>query len=90
LREYLRSAGQNSIADRKDKQGYPTPIERWLAEDDGAVVREILLGPNGKVTRFCDARRIETLLGHHLAGRSGVGNHLYRLISTELWLQQCA
>ncbi|MCP9469358.1 MAG: asparagine synthase (glutamine-hydrolyzing) [Nitrospira sp.] len=89
LREYLRSAGQNSIADRKDKQGYPTPIEYWLGEDDGAVVREILLGPNGKVTRFCDARRIETLLKHHLAGRSGVGNHLYRLISTELWLQQC-
>jgi asparagine synthase (glutamine-hydrolysing) len=90
LREYLRTAGQASIADRKDKQGYPTPIERWLAEDNGAVAREILLARNSKVTQFCDVRRMEKLLGHHVAGRPGVGNHLYRLISTELWLQQCA
>ena len=90
LREYLRSVGQNSIAERKDKQGYPTPVERWLAEDDGAVAKEMLLAPNRKIGQFCDARRIEKLLGYHMAGRSGAGNQLYRLVSTELWLQQFA
>ena len=89
LREYLRSTGQHRIADRKDKQGYPTPIERWLADDHGAVVREVLLAPGGKIAPFCNVRGMEGLLKQHLAGRPGVGNHLYRLISAELWLRQC-
>lgn len=89
LREYLRSSGQGRIAERKDKQGYPTPVEKWLADENGTAVREILLAPNRKITRFCDARRMEKLLNNHLAGRPGAGNHLYRLISTEFWLRQC-
>jgi asparagine synthase (glutamine-hydrolysing) len=89
LREYLRHAGQGKIAERKDKQGYPTPIERWLADDHAAVVREFILGPDSKITRFCDVRRMKRLLNLHLAGRPGVGNHLYRLVSAELWLRQC-
>ncbi len=89
LREYLYSVGQGRIAERKDKQGYPTPIERWLRDDDGAVVRELLLAPDRKISRFCNERGIERLLHHHLTGRPGAGNHLYRLISSELWLRQC-
>jgi len=89
LREYLRHAGQGKIAERKDKQGYPTPIERWLADDHAAVVREFLLGPNSKITRFCDVHRMKRLLNLHLAGRPGAGNHLYRLVSAELWLRRC-
>ena len=89
LREYLRHVGQSRIAERKDKQGYPTPIERWLSENNGAVVRELLLAPDRKIMRFCDARRIEKLLNRHLAGHPGAGNHLYRLVSTELWLRRC-
>lgn len=89
LREYLRHVGQPRIAERKDKQGYPTPIERWLSANNGAVVRELLLAPERKIMRFCDARRIEKLLNRHLAGHPGAGNHLYRLVSTELWLRRC-
>ncbi len=89
LREYLRHVGQGRIAERKDKQGYPTPIERWLLENNGAVVRDLLLAPERKIMRFCDARRIEKLLNRHLAGHPGAGNHLYRLVSTELWLRRC-
>lgn len=89
LRQYLQRSGQSRIAERKDKQGYPTPIERWLSENNGAMVRELLLAPDTKITRFCDSRSIGKLLNKHLAGRPGAGNHLYRLISTELWLRRC-
>jgi asparagine synthase (glutamine-hydrolysing) len=89
LRQYLRHVGQSRIAQRKDKQGYPTPIERWLSENNGAVVRELLLAPDTKITRFCDTRRIVKLLNKHLSGRPGAGNHLYRLVSTELWMRSC-
>jgi len=89
LRQYLRQAGQTTIAERKDKQGYPTPIEKWLAENNGAIVRELLLAPDTHIKQFCDTHRIGKLLNKHLSGRPGAGNHLYRLISTELWLRQC-
>ncbi len=89
LRQYLKKVGQTRVAERKDKQGYPTPIESWLSENNGAAVRDLLLTPEARVTQFCDPRRIGLLLDRHLAGRAGAGSNLYRLISTELWLRSC-
>lgn len=89
LRQYLRSVGQSRIAGRKDKLGYPTPVDSWLSENNGAAVRELLLAPGARIARFSDLRRIERLLDRHLAGRAGAGNNLYRLVSTELWLRSC-
>lgn len=89
LRQYLQQAGQRRIAERKDKLGYPTPVERWLSENNGAVVKDLLLAPDAKIARFCDRRGIEKLMSRHQAGHAGSGNHLYRLISTELWMRSC-
>jgi asparagine synthase (glutamine-hydrolysing) len=89
LREYLRRADQQRIAERRDKQGYPTPVERWLAEDDGAIAREVLMTPNARISEYCNPVQMERLIRHHARGRRGAGNHLYRLVSTELWLRSC-
>ncbi len=89
LRQYLQKVGQSHIAERKDKLGYPTPIENWLSENNGTAVRELLLANGARITRYCDPQRIKKLLDKHLAGRAGAGNHLYRLVSTELWLRSC-
>lgn len=89
LRQYLQNAGQPRIAKRKDKLGYPTPIEKWLSENKGAAARELLLTPEARITQFCDPQRIELLLDRHLAGMVGAGSNLYRLVSTELWLRSC-
>lgn len=89
LRQYLRGAGQAGIAERKDKMGYPTPVERWILEDDAAMVRELLLVPEARVRRFCSRQGLEQLLLRHQAGHAGAGHHLYRLISTELWMRRC-
>lgn len=89
LREYLRRNGQARIGNRADKQGYPTPIERWLAKDGGALAKEILLSHGTHLHEFCDPARIGRLINQHLAGKSGAGHHVYRLVSTELWLRRC-
>jgi len=89
VRAYLKRAGQAHIAQRPDKLGYPTPVERWLAEDGGALARDVLLGRNARIHEYCDPLRIERLVRHHASGRPGAGNHLYRLVSTELWLRFC-
>lgn len=89
LRRYLLLAGQQEIATRKDKLGYPTPVERWLEEENGRFVRDLLLAPDACIRRYCDSARLGRLIDRHASGRNGSGNHVYRLVSTELWMRRC-
>ena len=89
LRRYLLQAGQPEISARKDKQGYPTPVERWMAEDNGRFVRDLLLAPDACIRKYCDRAALARLIDRHASGRKGSGNHVYRLVSTELWMRRC-
>jgi asparagine synthase (glutamine-hydrolysing) len=89
LREHLRRTGQPVIAARRDKQGYPTPAFAWLRQDDGRIAREILLDPGARIWRYCEPTRLRRLIDLHGRGMKGAGLHLYRLVSTELWLREC-
>lgn len=89
LREYLRKIGQASIANRLDKKGYPTPIERLFKANDGAMLRGLLLGPGARISAYCDQGEILRLLDRYLSGQQRSENPLYRLLSAELWLQEC-
>jgi asparagine synthase (glutamine-hydrolysing) len=89
LRDYLRRAGQEAIAERRDKCGYPTPAQRWLAADGGALPRELLLGEGAQIHRYASPRRLERLIDMHTAGRGVASEQLYRLVGTELWLRKC-
>jgi asparagine synthase (glutamine-hydrolysing) len=89
LRAYLRRVGQTAIASRREKLGYPTPANNWLAEHDGRLARKILLATDARVRTYCNVEGLARLITHHSNGGSGAGNHLYRLLTTELWLQKC-
>lgn len=89
IRDYLRKQGMTAIADRKDKKGYPTPADEWLRNEDGTIVRDFLLRPGAGLHEYCDPKRIEKLIDYHIQGGHGAGNHLYRLLTTELWLERC-
>lgn len=89
LRKYLRSVGQTEIGNRQDKKGFPTSIDLWLASDNGALARELLLASDSMITAWCDPCKIGQLIDYHVRGVSGAGNHVYRLISTEVWLREC-
>jgi len=89
LRDHLRSVGLQVIADRPDKLGYPTPTYSWLADNRGAVLNSLLVAPGAEIHTYCRPKQIERLIDYHVSGRSGAGNHLYRLLTTELWLRTC-
>lgn len=89
LREYLRSIGQTQIADRKDKKGYPTPIEKLFKSNDGELLRELLLAPDARIRTYCDQKKIQKLIDRYLSGQKRIEVPLYRLLSAELWLQEC-
>lgn len=89
LRDYLRKVGLVAIADRKDKQGYPTPVVRWLSGDDGALARDILLQPQSLIGEYCHTGSIARMIDRHARNPGSTDLHLYKLVSTELWLRTC-
>ena len=89
LREYLRGIGQSQIADRRDKKGYPTPIEQLFKFNNGEMLRKLLLAPDARIRAYCDPAKMESLIERFLSGQKRSENPLYRLISAELWLQEC-
>jgi asparagine synthase (glutamine-hydrolysing) len=90
LRSLLQRAGLKQIAERRDKKGYPTPVYAWLAARGGELAREILLTPGALIHEFCEPHALAKLIQTHLRGINVMtGYHLYRLISTEIWLQRC-
>lgn len=89
LREYLRRIGQTQTANRKDKKGYPTPIGQLFKHNDGEMLRGLLLAPNARISAYCDRDMILKLINRYLAGQKRSENPLYRLLSAELWLQEC-
>jgi asparagine synthase (glutamine-hydrolysing) len=90
LREHLRAIGQREIADRGQKQGFPTPALPWLAAEDGAVLREVLLDRDARIRAIVDAPALERTIARHIEGRHSMGEALYALLTTELWWQQIA
>lgn len=89
LRQYLRRNGQNTIADRKDKKGYPTPLASFFKSENGAMLRGMLLAPDARIRAYCDQKKLSRLISRYLSGNSQSENSLYRLLTTELWLRQC-
>jgi hypothetical protein len=56
----------------------------------GELARQILLAPRARIHEFCDPRGLARLIRMHLRGINAMtGVHLCRLVSVEIWLQQC-
>jgi asparagine synthase (glutamine-hydrolysing) len=89
LRSYLRSAGQDRIARRRRKRGYPTPAGDWLAADHGAMLRDVLLDPGALTSAYVDPEPLARLIDRHADGMRATGDVLFGLLCTELWLQVC-
>ncbi len=89
LREYLRNHGQTAIGNRRDKQGYPTPARDWLAADRGREVENMLLNCSGPLREWLDPEKIRRLIESNRRGTLGADHHLYKLLSTQVWLSEC-
>ena len=55
LRQFLVNHGQESIGNRPDKKGYPTPIGNWLASEQGSEVEQLLLESDGVLGDLCNS-----------------------------------
>lgn len=89
LREYLRQHNQAAIGNRRDKKGYPTPVGAWLASEQGREVEGLLLNSRGLLSEWCEPRAVKDLIERNRRGEMGAEHHLYKLLSTQMWLDTC-
>lgn len=89
LREYLRAHGQPLIGNRPDKKGYPTPVGKWLATEQGREIERLLLDRHSMLHQWCDPDKIRRLIEQNRQGVVAAEHHLYKLVSTQLWLSEC-
>jgi asparagine synthase (glutamine-hydrolysing) len=90
LRDYLRSVGQREIAERPDKKGFPTPAFAWMAADNGALLRDVLLDDAAQTRAIVDPPKLDRAIARHADGAWAGGTALYSLLTTEVWWQQLA
>jgi asparagine synthase (glutamine-hydrolysing) len=89
LRKYLRAHGQQAIGNRPDKKGYPTPVGKWLASEQGREIERMLLDPRSLLHKWCDPDKIRQLIEQNRQGVMAAEHHLYKLLSTQIWLNEC-
>lgn len=89
LREYLRTHGEQAIGNRQDKKGYPTPVGKWLASEQGYEIERLLLAPDSLLHKWCDPEKIRRLIEQNRKGVMAAEHHLYKLLSTQIWLNEC-
>ena len=89
LREYLRAHGQVDIGNRRDKQGYPTPAGEWLASKEGREIETRMLAADGPLLAWCTRDGLRRLFDQNRRGVLGASHHLYKLASTQMWMDRC-
>jgi asparagine synthase (glutamine-hydrolysing) len=87
LKGLLRSAVApylpSSIMDRKDKMGFPTPLNLWMKKDLGNFIREIFLVGAERKRGFYDPSD----LLKHMEGEGDYSRNIWGLMNIEMWMQ---
>lgn len=68
IRDYLNHHGFSVIADRLDKQGYPTPVRVWLAGDGRDFIRDTLADPNDETWTYLKPSSVSAMLDKGIKG----------------------
>lgn len=89
LREYLRVNGQKTIGNRPDKRGYPTPTGVWLASEEGRAIESEILRRGNPLHEWCNPSQLAGLFERQRQGTLGSEHHLYKIVSTQIWMDRC-
>jgi asparagine synthetase B (glutamine-hydrolysing) len=88
VRGYLKKKGYGDIADRTDKLGYVTPLDRWMSSSSGRDMLESMFDANAPLREWFDMTRVRPLVDRAEAGDPLALNHGYKFLTTHIWLNQ--
>ncbi len=81
FKESVRSAIPPSIIERKDKMGFPTPLNQWTKGVARDFVRDMLLSDRARQRGLYDVAAVERTLGNERE----FGRVVWGLLCLELW-----
>ena len=88
VRSFLRSRQFHAIAERRDKQGYPTPISDWYREVGFKYIDELFSDKGAPIWDLMNICHTRNLISAVKNGTDRGMFHLYKIISTDLWLRE--
>ena len=86
LRRFCSSRLPKEILTRP-KQGFPVPVNRWLATGLRDWAQDVLLGPESRVAEVFSHDMLLRLLTSAQQGEEGAANDTWLLIILEFWLR---
>jgi asparagine synthase (glutamine-hydrolysing) len=86
LRRALDGILPSGVVWRRDKKGFPTPVGNWLRDQRGAAALQLLRDPARRSRRIFPQAALDRFIGDHVGGRIDRSWQLWRVLSTELWL----
>ena len=73
------------VARRRDKKGFPTPIDRWFAGPLAGWLEDQLLGPAAQARALFAPAWVRATLAAHTSGSADRSRDLWMLLNTNLW-----
>jgi asparagine synthase (glutamine-hydrolysing) len=84
-RESMRGVVPDSILDRKDKRGTPSPLPKWFGGGLSDRVRSVLTDRRATERGIFDPALVERAMSQHTRGNGNYGDQIWMLLSVELW-----
>ena len=86
LREAMRGIVPDTILDRQDKKGFPTPIANWFAGPLYPWVLKVLGQRPLLSEKYIYSQKLKDMLYDHASGRFDYSSQLWKVMNLELWL----
>jgi asparagine synthase (glutamine-hydrolysing) len=90
LRRALNGLLPPSVVWRRDKKGFPTPVGAWLRGPRGAAALDLLRDPSRRSRQLFGQPAVDSAIRQHVNGTADRSWQLWRVLSTELWLDAFA
>jgi len=84
LKRAAGSAIPASVAERKDKMGFPVPLQQWVTGSAHRFFEDVLLSDRARQRGLFNIDEVATLM----RTESAYGRKLWGLLNLELWYQQ--
>src|SRR5438445_517283 len=86
LRRALDGLLPRAVVWRRDKKGFPTPLGRWLRDERGRPALDLLRDPGRHTRELFPQSAVDRFVAEHERGQADRSWQLWRVLSTELWL----
>jgi len=87
LRSAMHGILPDSVIARRDKMGFPTPVDVWFKGNLGNTVFDIFSSQTFRERGYLNVPAVNKELALHRSGRKKIGNFIWRWINLELWLR---